>query len=66
MVAHSNDSPKVEVTAQQSRFHSATIDPTGTTEIDLIDVNISIGDRELLSHQRIHLQDGVKYALLGR
>lgn len=57
---------QIEARAQQSRFHSATLDPTASTEIDLLDVDLSVGDRELLTGARIHLQEGVKYGLMGR
>ena len=56
----------IEVTAQQSRFHSATLDFSGSTDVDLLDVTIVVGERELLSGARIRLQDGVKYGLIGR
>jgi hypothetical protein len=56
---------RIEARAQQSRFHLATIDPA-STEIDLYDVDISVGEVELVTGARIHLQEGVKYALKGR
>jgi ATP-binding cassette subfamily F protein 3 len=56
--------PRIVCTAQQSRFHSATIE-TGN-EIDLKDVCISIGQNELLSGVHLRLKAGVRYALLGR
>lgn len=56
---------KVEAAAEQSRFHAATIDTDGT-EIDLINVDLTVGGRELLVGARVHLEEGVKYGMVGR
>ncbi|KAJ8496310.1 hypothetical protein ONZ45_g12507 [Pleurotus djamor] len=56
--------PKIIATSQQSRFHAETLDTT--TEVDLKGVNISIGDRELLTDSKLRLKAGVRYALMGR
>ncbi|GAA5910406.1 ABC-F family ATP-binding cassette domain-containing protein [Sporobolomyces salmoneus] len=51
-------------TSQQSRFHTETLDTS--KEIDLKEVSVSIGERELLSGAYLRLKDGVKYGLSGR
>ncbi|KDQ27465.1 hypothetical protein PLEOSDRAFT_51211 [Pleurotus ostreatus PC15] len=56
--------PKIIATSQQSRFHSETLDTT--TEVDLKGVNISIGDRELISDSKLRFKAGIRYALVGR
>ncbi|GAA6058948.1 hypothetical protein JCM10212_002900 [Sporobolomyces blumeae] len=57
-------SPGIHCSSQQSRFHTETLDTS--REIDLKDVSISIGERELVSGAHLRLKDGVKYALVGR
>ncbi|BGP31559.1 hypothetical protein JCM10296v2_003331 [Rhodotorula toruloides] len=54
----------IHCSSQQSRFHTETLDTS--SEIDLKDVFISIGERELVSGAHLRLKDGVKYALVGR
>lgn len=56
--------PLIQATAEQSRFHTETLDTS--REIDLKGVTISIGERELLSGSHLRLKEGVKYALIGR
>ncbi|KAL0956788.1 hypothetical protein HGRIS_002907 [Hohenbuehelia grisea] len=56
--------PKITATSQQSRFHAETLDTS--TEIDLKDVTIAIGDRELITGSRLKLKEGIRYALVGR
>jgi ATP-binding cassette, subfamily F, member 3 len=56
--------PRIVCTAQQSRFHTATLE-TGN-EVDLKDVTISIAQNELFSGVHLRLKAGVRYALLGR
>lgn len=56
--------PKIIATSQQSRFHSETLDTTA--EVDLKGVNISIGDRELISDSKLRFKAGIRYALAGR
>ncbi|WVQ84280.1 hypothetical protein IAT38_006432 [Cryptococcus sp. DSM 104549] len=56
----------IEARAQQSRFHAATLDSTTSLDIDLIDVDLSAGGRELIAGARVHLQSGIKYGLIGR
>lgn len=57
--------PKIHAISQQSRFHTETLD-TIQGEIDLKDVTISIGDRELIMDSRLKVKGGVRYALVGR
>ncbi|CAG8599200.1 5832_t:CDS:2, partial [Paraglomus occultum] len=51
--------------AQQSRFHTETLE-TLNKDIDLKDVNITIGIKELLTDARLQLKSGVHYGLIGR
>lgn len=55
--------PRIECRSQQSRFHADTLD---SVEVDLKDVSISIGERELLSGAHVRLKEGVRYGLVGR
>ncbi|KAI0761905.1 P-loop containing nucleoside triphosphate hydrolase protein [Irpex lacteus] len=55
----------IVATSQQSRFHTETLN-TSVAEIDLKDVAISIGQRELITDTRLKLKEGVRYALVGR
>ncbi|KAJ7129275.1 P-loop containing nucleoside triphosphate hydrolase protein [Mycena epipterygia] len=54
----------ITATSQQSRFHAETLDTT--LEIDLKGVNISIGERELISASHLRLKQGIRYGLVGR
>ena len=56
---------KILATSQQSRFHTETLDPN-STDVDLKDVTISIGNKELITDSRLKLKEGVRYALVGR
>ena len=56
---------KVEAAAEQSRFHAAAIDTDGT-DIDLRNVDLTVGGQELLVGARVLLEDGIKYGLIGR
>lgn len=57
--------PPVQAYSQQSRFHSATV-TTLSKEVDLRDVNVIIGDSELLVDSRLWLKAGTHYGLVGR
>ncbi|KAJ9667368.1 hypothetical protein H2201_002569 [Coniosporium apollinis] len=57
---------QITVTAQQSRFHTDAVDLPVSKEILVKDLSISIGQREILSHAELHLQEGRHYALVGR
>ncbi|ODO05526.1 hypothetical protein I350_04577 [Cryptococcus amylolentus CBS 6273] len=56
----------IEARAQQSRFHAATLNSTSALDIDLQDVDLTVGERELVSGARVHLKSEVKYGLVGR
>ncbi|GAA6024343.1 hypothetical protein JCM8202_003687 [Rhodotorula sphaerocarpa] len=60
----SSKGPQLECRAQQSRFWTDTL--TSGVEIDVKDVTISIGERELLSNAHVRLKEGVRYGLVGR
>ncbi|CAG8572216.1 2439_t:CDS:2 [Funneliformis caledonium] len=51
--------------SQQSRFHTETLE-TLSKEVDLKDVNITVGHKELLVDARLQLKTGVHYGLIGR
>ncbi|KAF0711751.1 Aste57867_5102 [Aphanomyces stellatus] len=58
-------SSAIVATSQQDRFHLATIDHENYN-IKLIDVCLSIGNRELLVGAQLKLEAGVHYGLVGR
>ena len=55
----------IKVTSQESRFHTEAI-TTSTKEIDLKDVNLHVGERQLLHDAHLRLKEGVHYGLVGR
>ncbi|TDL18835.1 P-loop containing nucleoside triphosphate hydrolase protein [Rickenella mellea] len=57
--------PEITATSQTSRFHVDTLS-TLSTEIDLKQVNISVGLTDLLVDAHLRLKAGVHYALVGR
>lgn len=60
----STSGPPIHCSSQQTRFHAETLDTS--SEIDLKDVTISIGEHEILEGAHLRLKSGVKYALVGR
>lgn len=59
--------PTLQVTAQQSRFHTDAIDGVpASKEILVKDLSISLGQKELLSHAELFLKEGSHYVLVGR
>jgi ATP-binding cassette, subfamily F, member 3 len=58
--------PVLTVTAQQSRFHTDASDAPVSKEILVKDLSISIGNKEIISHATLHLQEGRHYVLVGR
>jgi ATP-binding cassette, subfamily F, member 3 len=54
----------IRCSAQQSRFHAATLD--GGNEVDIKDLTISVGERDLLASSHLRLKNGVRYGLVGR
>ncbi|CAG8447406.1 10997_t:CDS:2 [Ambispora gerdemannii] len=61
----SSDPNEIFAYSQQSRFHTETLE-TLSKEVDLKDVNITIGNKELLVDSRLQLKTGVNYGLIGR
>ncbi|VDC07955.1 unnamed protein product [Peniophora sp. CBMAI 1063] len=56
----------LSVSVAQSRFHKdANNDPT-SKDIDIKDLTLALGQRELLSHADLHLQANEHYVLVGR
>lgn len=54
---------RIIATSRQTRFQPGS---ASSLEIDLNDVSISIGERELLSSAHLKLNKGIKYVLIGR
>lgn len=57
---------KLVVTSQQSRFHADAVDAPTSKDIDVKDLTLSIGGRELLDHAHLRITEGVHYVLAGR
>jgi ATP-binding cassette subfamily F protein 3 len=55
---------RIVATSRQTRFNPLV--QGDASEVDLNDVNIAIGEREILVDARIRLKSGVKYGLIGR
>ncbi|ORX35510.1 P-loop containing nucleoside triphosphate hydrolase protein [Piromyces finnis] len=51
--------------SQVSRYHTETID-SYAKDIDLKDLNILVGDREILTDANLKLNQGVHYGLIGQ
>ncbi|KAK0467323.1 ATP-binding cassette, sub-family F, member 3 [Desarmillaria tabescens] len=60
------DKNTLVVTAAQSRFHVDAVDVPTSKEIDVHDLSISIGGKEILAHTNLKLQENVHYVLVGR
>lgn len=58
------DEGHLVVTAQQSRFHE--LDDSASNDIDIKDLSIAIGKREILQHTRLVLKAGLRYVFVGR
>jgi ATP-binding cassette, subfamily F, member 3 len=56
----------VQVFAQQSRFANDAVDAPESKEILIKSLNISVGQRELLTNAEVHLQENHHYVLVGR
>ncbi|KAG0324825.1 hypothetical protein BG004_003353 [Podila humilis] len=63
--AFSGEGAIVEAYSQQSRFYEETIE-TLSKEVDLKQVNITIGDMPLLKDARLWFKSGTMYGLVGR
>lgn len=57
--------PVIQAYSQQSRFHNETLS-TLSKDVDLKQVNVSIGDRDLLEDSRLWFKAGTHYGLVGR
>lgn len=57
--------PTVQAYSQQSRFHNETL-TTLSTDVDLRDVNLLVGESELLMDARLWLKAGQHYGMVGR
>ncbi|KAG5635865.1 hypothetical protein H0H81_009848 [Sphagnurus paluster] len=56
----------IVVSAQQSRFHVDATDTPTSKEVDIKDLTLSIGGRDLLSHATLTLRENHHYVLAGR
>jgi ATPase subunit of ABC transporter with duplicated ATPase domains len=56
----------IVVTSQQSRFHVDASDAPTSKDVDVKDLTISVGGRELLDHAHLRILEGVHYVLAGR
>lgn len=56
----------IVVTSQQSRFYVDAVDAPTSKDIDVKDLTLSVGGRELLDHAHLRLVEGVHYVLAGR
>ncbi|EXJ92414.1 hypothetical protein A1O3_00965 [Capronia epimyces CBS 606.96] len=56
----------IVVTSQQSRFHVDAVDAPSSKDIDVKDLSLSVGGRELLDHAHLRILEGVHYVLAGR
>jgi hypothetical protein len=56
----------IEATSQLSRFHLETLTVTANKALQLQTVNLSVGDKQLLSDAVLSLMAGVRYGLVGR
>ncbi|KAH7922337.1 P-loop containing nucleoside triphosphate hydrolase protein [Leucogyrophana mollusca] len=63
--AASEPEPIIVATSRQSRFHQETL-TTGSKDIDLATVNISVNQVELLVDAHLRLKEGVRYGLIGQ
>jgi len=55
---------RIVATSRQTRFNPLV--QGDASEVDLNDVNIAIGEREILVDGRIRLKGGVRYGMIGR
>ncbi|KAK5457120.1 hypothetical protein LTS15_004901 [Exophiala xenobiotica] len=62
----SADDGTLVVTSQQSRFHVDAVDAPTSKDIDVKDLSISIGGRDLLDHAHLRILEGGHYVLAGR
>ena len=58
--------PPIVVTAQQSRFHADANDPPDSKEIDIKDLTVAIGGKEVVEHANLKIREGTKYVFVGR
>ncbi|KAL0076510.1 P-loop containing nucleoside triphosphate hydrolase protein [Phycomyces blakesleeanus] len=63
---HSDTPPTIVAISQQSRFHRETRLDSVTKEIDLMQVNISVNQLELLVDAHLKIKPGVRYGLVGQ
>ena len=62
--ADGSTEPQIVVTAQQSRFHE--LEDSALKDIEVNDLSITVGKREVLQHTRLVLKAGLRYVFVGR
>lgn len=61
-----SDESGIVVTNQQSRFHVDADDAPTSKDIDVRDLTVAVGGREIIEHVNLQLKEGGRYALVGR
>jgi ATPase subunit of ABC transporter with duplicated ATPase domains len=56
----------IVVTSQQSRYAVDAVDAPTSKDIDVKDLTLTVGGRDLLDHTHLRLVEGVHYVLAGR
>jgi ATPase subunit of ABC transporter with duplicated ATPase domains len=56
----------IVVTSQQSRYAVDAVDAPTSKDIDVKDLTLTVGGRDLLDHAHLRLVEGVHYVLAGR
>lgn len=56
----------IVVTSQQSRYHVDAVDAPTSKDIDVKDLTLTVGGRDLLDHAHLRIVEGTHYVLAGR
>jgi len=59
-----SEESSIVVTAQQSRFHE--VEDPASRDVEVNDLSITVGKREILQHTRLVLKAGLRYVFFGR
>ncbi|KAF1807966.1 ABC transporter domain-containing protein [Eremomyces bilateralis CBS 781.70] len=57
---------QIQVTAQQSRFHTEAVSDPTSKDVVVKSLSISIGQKEILTNAELSLKEGRRYVLAGR
>lgn len=55
----------IVVTSQQSRYALDAVDAPTSKEVDLKDLTVAIGGKEILEHTNLRIREGVHYVFAG-